>query len=52
MVELLIRHRVDVNLRILVNGEEKSSPLKGLLASKRTKIRDIGKRFSEGESIA
>ena len=52
MVELLIRHGADVNLRILVNGEEKSSALEEMLASKHTKMRDIGKRFGKGESVA
>jgi ankyrin repeat protein len=52
MVELLIGHGADVSLRILVNGEEKSSPLEEMLASKHKKTRHTGKRFGKGESIA
>jgi ankyrin repeat protein len=51
IVELLIRNGADVNLKILVNGVEKSSPLEEMLASKSLKMRDIGGRLNEGGSV-
>lgn len=52
IVELLIRNGADVNVRILVNGVEKSSPLEEMLASKSLKMRDIGARLNEGGIVA
>lgn len=52
MVELLIRNGADVNLKILVNDVEKSSPLEEMLASKSVKMRDIGTRLNRGENFA
>jgi ankyrin repeat protein len=50
--EFLIRNEADVNLRILVNDIERSSPLEEMLASPCVELREITMSINKGESLA
>lgn len=52
MGEFLIRNEAGVDLRILVNDIEMSSPLEEILASPCVELREIAMSINKGESLA